>query len=339
MAVNDLPIVRNVRKNGIHFRGSDDSEFGSINDKALKEKLKIIKASHKKLEELDNDIRHTLDLPSDKTQSMVARVFHQLIPQRVYGIMPASLMKFVAEEYDVLEYIETLLRSSVDDIQEALRVLAYWIEQKCAEHEQIFRYLKQAREEDLDAYTLQLYIADHAGIKIFREVAELLDNEFNLLTPEQKEEQKQDILQQLEFNVENGKQFVDYLGQVWAVASREFSKGVFQYFSYLTVYKPLAAVRDAARILTNMNQAMYGAKDAIKATFQTSLKALELAADAAEMADIYSIAAPDMSALIESGKKRLENKLEQLEQGRALRNSSDVIKLIQEEIRPKAANL
>lgn len=58
---------------------------------------------------------------------------------------------------------------------------------------------------------------------------------------------------------------------------------------------------------------MYVAKDALIATFRTSLQAIELAVDAANMVNNYSIASGDMQGLLNSGRARLDQKLKALE--------------------------
>ena len=57
---------------------------------------------------------------------------------------------------------------------------------------------------------------------------------------------------------------------------------------------------------------MYAAKDALVATFRMSLQAIELAVDAANMVNNYSIASGDMKGLLSSGRARLDQKLKAL---------------------------
>lgn len=311
MAIMDnLP---SIRRGGISRLNPDKIDFESRGDKVLHEKIKAIKASRDQLGRLDGLVRDALELPDNQTHSLVARAMHKVIPQRFHGILPASLMKFVAEEYDVLEFIETLMRSNVDDVQEALRALAYCAFGKREEHDELAEYLKKARKEELGAQELQDYIAERAGVEICEEVAHLLDQEFKVLSEEQKEERKKELLDQLEANVAIGEEFMEFMGQICVAGLREFHKGVSQYFNYLNVYRPLIVVRDSAKTLTEMNHSMFVAKDAVKAIFTASVQAMEFAVDAADMIDVYSLAAADMRGMFKSGKERLEAKLQKLQ--------------------------
>ena len=68
-----------------------------------------------------------------------------------------------------------------------------------------------------------------------------------------------------------------------------------------------------SKALIDTNHSMYAAKDALVATFRTSLQAIELAVEAANMVNNYSIASGDMKGLLESGRARLDQKLKALE--------------------------
>ncbi len=89
--------------------------IASTSDRALQDNIKALGKSRKELENLDATLRKVLKLPSDKTRGAIAKVLHALTPQRFYQHLPEGVVKIIAEEYDVLELIERLMRSNIDN--------------------------------------------------------------------------------------------------------------------------------------------------------------------------------------------------------------------------------
>src|SRR3989344_7930323 len=129
-----------------------------------------------------------------------------------------------------------------------------------------------------------------ANIQIRQEIVQLLDSEFNFLSPEEREVRKDELLQQLESNIIIGRSLVATTAKVCSAGLGILHRAAGQYFDYANVYRPIAVIRDSAQTLTDTNHAMYASKDAVVATFETSLKAIETAVDAARMVGNYSIA-------------------------------------------------
>ena len=150
--------VRTVRKN------PTKSDFALKSDQGLKTYLQSLTKGRDGINALNGLVREALDVPENKLSAYAARFFHAIVPRKLWGVMPAAMIKFVAEEYDVLEYIETLMRGNVDNVQEALRSLAYTAMEKREELNMLGEDLARAEAEEWDAETLQEYLAKRAGI-------------------------------------------------------------------------------------------------------------------------------------------------------------------------------
>jgi len=310
-------------------------EYGLVKDSALQKTMEGLKQSKKELEELNNYIKKWCDLPVDKKRSVVAKICYHLVPKKAYAVLPQTFMKFMSEEYDVLELIERLMRENVNNTQDALRELAACAIEKRQMLDELGEDLKTAREEKWDTQALQQYIAEKAGIQIYSEVSQLLDAEFNAILPEEKERRKIELLDQLDANIKIGEQFMETLSRVCSAGIEVFHQGIGQYYNYMNFYRPVSVIRDAAKTLIDMNASMYAAKDALIATFMASLKAIEIAVDAANMVEKYSIVAPDMEKLLESGRNRLDSKIRVLQ---TLKTQNKVIGLPEKVVEVSTVN-
>lgn len=309
--MKNLPMRRYNGGNGHSI--ASQQEFGSLNDRALQENIAALRESRKELEGINQLVKKALDLPSDRKRSIMAKFLNYLVPTSWYESLPASVMKLMAEENDVLELIETLMRSNIDSVQNALRELAACAITKREELNILEADLKTAGKENWSAQQLQEYIAGKAEIQVYDVVARLLDIEFNALTPEEKEIRKVDLFDKLRSTVLIGDELMETIGKVCSAGLQVFHRSVVQYYDYVNFYRPISVIRDSARALIDTNHSMYAAKDALIATFRTSLQAIELAVDAANMVNNYSIASGDMQGLLKSGRVRLDQKLKELE--------------------------
>ncbi|MBI2446656.1 MAG: hypothetical protein HYV51_02420 [Parcubacteria group bacterium] len=309
--MKNLPMKRYNGGNGHVI--TQQQEFGSLNDRVLQENIAALKESRKELEGINKLVKKALDLPSDRKRSIIAKFLNYLVPTSWYESLPSSVIKLMAEENDVLELIETLMRSNIDSVQDALRELAACAITKREELNTLEADLGVAQKENWDAQALQEYITSKAEIQVYDVVARLLDIEFNALTAEEKEIRKNDLLDKLRSTVVIGGELMETIGKVCSAGLQVFHRGVTQYYDYVNFYRPISVIRDSARNLIEMNHSMYAAKDALIATFRTSLQAIELAVDAANMVNNYSIASSDMKGLLSSGRARLDQKLKALE--------------------------
>lgn len=285
----------------------------SSSDRALQDNIKALETSRDELSEINDFLKSALNLPSDRKRSWLAKGLHFVIPQKFYAHLPNAVAKLVAEEFDVLELIEGLMRKNINNVQDALTNLAVCSIQKKEDIDELALDIQKAQEEKWDALQLHQYMMERANIQIRQEIVQLLDSEFNFLSPEEREVRKEELIKQLESNIVIGRSLVATTAKVCSAGLGILHRAAGQYFDYANVYRPIAVIRDSAQTLTDTNRAMYASKDAVVATFETSLKAIETAVEAARMVNNYAIASADMKNILEAGHKRLDNKLRLLE--------------------------
>src|SRR3989338_4083580 len=97
-----LVLVRAKKKTNYLSR---EKNIRSASDQALQTNIAALEQSRGELGEIDAFLRKALNLPSERGRSLIARFLLFIIPQRFYDKLPDPLVKFVAEEYDVLELI------------------------------------------------------------------------------------------------------------------------------------------------------------------------------------------------------------------------------------------
>jgi hypothetical protein len=292
------------------------SGFESVIDKNLRSTIEKLKSHKTELEEISAIIKKELSLPIDRKRKFLAQLVYSVTPESFYQWLPDRVTKMVAEEFDALEFLEGLMRQNVNNTQSALQELANTALKKSEEVENLESDIGKAIGENWDAQTLQKFMAEKADVQIYSEVANLLAEEFNALTAEDKEKRKTELLSQLQSNVDLGKKLVSALGKVCNAGLQIFHQGVAQYYNYTNFYRPISVIRDAASTMVDMNESMYSARDALKMTFNASIEAIETAIDAAKLIRQYSLSGVDMKKIIESGQTRLEKKLEELDSKR-----------------------
>ena len=67
--------------------------------------MQVLHKSKQELETINKNIRKFLGLELGWGHTIFGRMFGKLVPKRFYGVMPATILKWVAEEADVLEQI------------------------------------------------------------------------------------------------------------------------------------------------------------------------------------------------------------------------------------------
>ena len=288
-------------------------DFPSRGDKLIQENIRNLQKCKKDLDGINSLVQKALDLPVNRKRRLMGKILNKILPTALYRWMPSTVVKFAAEEQDVLEFLERLLRENVDNVQGALRGIAVCAAEKRQAMDELEMDLDTAQKEQWDARTLQQYIAGKAGVEIYDEVAHLLDREFHVLPDEDKERRKDELLIQLRSNIAVGETLMDTLRKVCVAGIQVFHKGVEQYFNYVNFYKPIAAIRDSAKTMVDMNTSMFAARDALVATFKASVVAIEVALDAAKMTQAYSIVSDEVKEVLEAGQKRLEARCEAIQ--------------------------
>lgn len=296
-----------ARRVSVGSFASRRSEMKSSGDRTLRESIKGLQESSVELEGLNDNLRQALDLPNDRAKGLMARTLHFIIPKSFYPSLPNGLVRFMAEEYDVLELIASLQRRNVNNTQDALRRLAIASITKKEEIEQLRADIQRARKENWDARQLQQFVAERAEISIYEEIGMLFDNEFDVLGDEERELRKQQLLDQLEANTVIAGELVKVMRATCSAGLSILHRAVGHYFDYVTVYRPVAEIRDAAKILTDTNKGMYVAKDAIITTFQASIDAIRKSVRAAQLVNSYSLVSGDMGKMLDDAQSLIDS--------------------------------
>lgn len=283
-------------------------------DSKLTQHMRTLKQHKNRMQGLDKALCKTLDLQKDRSRSIMARVVRAVVPSSLFQRLPSGIVEMVGEEEDVIQFVGRSIRESNNNIQGAIRGIVDENVQFRADLEELEMNIAKAEEENWSARRLQEYIASLADVQIDPKVAELLDRKMNILTPEEEETRKQELLVGLKNTFVLGEQLKRTLGEVCNASLEVFQKSTVQLAQFEQFGGPFATIRDAAKELLGGNEAMYAAKETLAATIQVSLQAVEIALDGAQMVQEYSIASADMQGLLEQGAARLQQKVKALPQ-------------------------
>lgn len=288
---------------------SPQMQARSANDRALQDAIREVVRSREEFAEMNEHVRQIVNLPINRTKSLVARTLHFIIPQRFYSALPRRITKMISEELCTLEATEGLFRARVNNIQLGTLNLTRAIREKGKELAELQRKIDTAKDSGWTAREIHEYILTQAGFDVHPEISELLDNKFDVLTEEEKESHRQRLLAQLDGNIAAGKSLVVMGVRACYAALEMFETGAGEYFNYVNVYKPMAAIRNAAVTLIETSDVMHSAKDALMMTGATSIKAIENALEYARRCRSHSIVSADMIQLLETGDERIDSKL------------------------------
>lgn len=303
-------LVSSRRRRGFNGLSRPNS---AKDDRTLRESIESLRESGEELEHINEKLRDVLGLPANRTRGFISGAIQAIVPRKFYGFLPEKVADFIAEEGDVLEQMEGAFRGNVDSTQISLRSLVQEGRKKHDQLQELADDITRAQEEGWDARQLQEYMADKAGVELYDEVAEMLDQEFGFLPDEEKERRKEELLIQLQNNLAIGGRLTETIDKVCIAGIRVFDRGVGGYYNFMNVYRPIAAIRDAARNLVNMDETMLMSRDALVETLGMSLVAIEHSIKAAELAEKYSITSTDMHKLLEECNDHLGEQLKVLD--------------------------
>lgn len=277
--------------------------------------IKALTNNKKKLENLNRQISKALNIKVSTSRKIMTRTLNTIIPKRIYGNSP-TIMKFIAEEEDVLELLETLMRNNINGTQVSLKELILVAEDKLQQLDELKQDITKAQEEGWDAQELQNYMMRKSNIEIFDEISRLLSSEFKVLPEESKEERKVVLLDQLRANADVGQELLDLLEKVVMAGLHIFHSAAGQYYAYVNFYRSISVIKKSAEMLTDTNKAMYASREALERTIRESLFAIESSLEAAGLISEYSVVAPEMKTLLRGAKERLVLKMEGIQGGK-----------------------
>ena len=326
-----------VRRVGVGSFVSRRPEMRSVNDRTLQESIRSLKDSSDELDGLNDSLRKALDLPTDRVKGLMARCLHFIVPKSFYPSLPDGMVRFMAEEYDVLEQIGSLQRRNVNNTQDALRNLAIASMAKKEEIDGLMSDIKRAKEENWDARQLQQYVAERAEVEIYDEIGKLFDSEFDILGDEEREIRKTQLLDQLESNTVIAQELIGVMRTTCSAGLSVLHRAVGHYFDYVTVYRPVAVIRDAAKALTDTNKGMYVAKDAVMMTFKASVDAIRKSVKAAQLVSNYSLVSGDMNKMLDEAHGLINADTKALASSLPKQKTLPVIEVVSVEAGPEKA--
>ncbi len=285
-------------------------------DADLRSAVKKLQESGTNLQGINDDIKEALNLDGGNGRGILAKALAKVTPKSWMPALPARVSRYIMEETDVMNMMESQMEGNLNNTQEALRTIAQVTIKKKEELQQLEEDIKRAEKENWSAQELQNYMAEKAGIEIFDEVVQLLDEEFEALTEEEREEQKQDILNNLKGNIVIGNALLETLRRSAIAGLTVFRQGMKQYHDFTQAQREMSALRDTARELTKTSQAMFAARGVLSEVFIASLEAINHSVKAAQLVDKYSITSGAMLQLLDQGRKTLDKELLEFKQKR-----------------------
>src|SRR3989344_3613875 len=285
-------------------------------DRGLQQNLQKLKDCKKDFENLNNWLMDVLDLPVNRPKQMLARTIQSIVPRMFFDFAPTTLTRWIAEETNPIDFIITHLRTNVMNVQEIVKNLKNSAETEMNLLTEFVSDINQARDEKWDPRRLQDYVAEKSELTIYPEVQELLDEKFNLFTPEELEKRRFELLNRLEGNAIARKQVVEAHAKVCGLALDVFLTGAYQYMDVITIIEPLRVIHEATEGMLDMNTSVYAAKEIVIQMVQLDMAAIEQITEATKRVNDFSIASPDIVNLFEDANKKIDGHIKAIEAAR-----------------------
>lgn len=281
----------------------------SSQDRDLKQSMQRLDEQRNNTADMNEALKKHLGLPHDRSKGVMSMIVRKFVPKK---LVPDSMVGLLDEE-DALDLVARLMRERVGEQQGAIRDIAGVMKDKREEIDQLKADIEEAIEKDWSAKELQEFIVAKIDIgDLYEEVADLLDEEFRLITPEDREARKVTLLVELQKAVEMGEELMETMSQSCSAGLGIFHQLAVQLFQFNNFQRPTQAVQRAASASLGSNDVMVNARDALQATLQLSFEAMDVALDAAKLVDRYSIASDDMAGLLRSGQDQIRTKVKAL---------------------------
>lgn len=308
----NVPAVRVVRRSNV--LATRDVQLKR--DRDLQLNFQKIKDCRKDFEKLSEWLIENLDLPTNKKRAAFAKFLQKIVPGGWFEYTPDRLTRWVAEETDAADMVEGFLRQNINDVQEAVKNLA---ESAILEENRLREFvadIETAESEKWDAQTLQDYLSKAVELKIDPEVQKLLDEGFDILSPDDKEKRRLELINRLKGNAIGRKRVVEAHGKVCSLALQVFHTGACQYFDFVSIIRPLKVIHKAAEGMLDMNTSAYAAKEVVRKILQLSGEAFQYITEATAKVNEFAVTSPDTIALIEDTSRKLDSHLLKLEDAR-----------------------
>lgn len=301
--MNSAPATRPSKENVVQFRPNQNIE----------RHMQVLRKSKQELESINKNIRKFLGLELGWGQTIFGRIFGKMVPKRFYGVMPAAILKWVAEEADVLEQIEGMMRECINNNQEAVANMASCALIEAEELQTFIADIESAEKDGWSARQLQEYMASESQISINPAIAQLLDEKFNIFTDEQKEGKRKELIEQLKILALTRRKLIETLGSTCDAGLSQLNAAVGQYYAYSRVYRPTTVIRNSAKDMLQTDQSLYAARQVLMTTIAASVNAVENIIKSAGAVSEYHIASTEFHRLLDESNKRIDAGLAELD--------------------------
>jgi len=282
-------------------------------DKEVQKNILALKKCGRAIDNLSDVLYKNLDLPQSRIKRNVAKILNALIPA---DWMPTTVSDFIAKETHISFFMETHLRENVNNVQSTLKNLIVSAREEEEKLKDLEADIGQMETEKWNAEKIQDYVADVANISLESEINELFDNQSGLLPPKELEKKRILLIERLKANVGGRRNLIEAHGKICSLGLEVLQSGIFQYFDYMSVIRPLRVIETAAKDLVNMDKALFTAKDVVAQMTKLSVISLGIVADATAKVHTYAISSPDTANLFTEVNKVLQEKLKMLDDTR-----------------------
>ncbi|HEY4484276.1 MAG: hypothetical protein A2915_03875 [Candidatus Yanofskybacteria bacterium RIFCSPLOWO2_01_FULL_41_34] len=279
----------------------------------FKKSMENMRQGADQIEETKDLIRIAID-PTKRGQVKfkLARLFQALIPQRLQQFMPEGMSKLLTENLDPLPKISTLFHLNLNTIQDSAAEIIAEARTKKADLVQFRKDIEAADLEKWDPKRLQQFVAGRNKIDIRRELSEVFNEELGLISEEEREAHRQEILASLLVDAQNTEEVIKLLRICASACVRVFNRANLAYHSFENVVRQAAVFRDAVQDMASLNSSMLIAKESILITVDGSVQVLEEVLNSFDEAARHQVASGDTILRLREAQSRIESKVSQL---------------------------
>lgn len=207
---------------------------------------------------------------------------------------------------DPLSAIESELRGFINLTQESLIALQEIAQSKRDEIMELRADLERAATERWSVQQLRDYIIEKSGIELDPRVAELMNFESDVISPEQYQQKQKDLLETLAASAATGEDLLKMLVTVVFNSLGIFEGAISQYYAFVNIAEPMKVIKEAAENLTSGTEAMYTAKAAVISILKASVEAIDTATRAAQLAENYRLNSSDVTLALAEANAQLQ---------------------------------
>jgi hypothetical protein len=287
-------------------------------DRELVDNINNLSRMRKAFDSNDKMLRKAFDLESGRAKRIFAKVLESVIPKFLYVRLPEGIATFIAEEFEIVDFTEHVLKTHINDAQVLVKNISSCGQAKNEEIDALRADIQDAKAEGWDAQQIHNYISDKIDIVMDDEVSSLLGGKFHVLSQEEKDRHRDMLLRRLERNIVNGEKLCVYLGQVCYVSLEFLDELRLQYFDFVNVARPLKVIKSAAKELLEGNKSVLGANAVFQTNFEITGAAFETITQTGRLLAKNQVASEENLSMIQKGIDRLKTGLAEMQKMREI---------------------